>query len=557
MPRIPVYDQPQTQQRAAPDVSVDSRLPTEGVNAIEAGMNQFLAAQKKQREELDNLRAEEAYNLLRQKQLDLAYGENGAFSVKGANVLNRASKLSLDEEYLQQFDKQASELSSTLANDEQRKRFNDRLAGARLEFSGHLKRHVDQEVGQWRDAVMKNTVDTETRLALQNAYDPQSIGQSVDRVRQAVGAMAVQHGLPADEATARAVGGIHAGVIAQALNDDRLDYARQYLAEFGKEIDPKDKMRLEGKLQAQDKEVRIAQAADEAFVYHSDNLVSGESLIRKKFADDPKAAHAALVMYEDRSRVLRAEEKRVANEHENAVLDMITSGKSWREVMRSTDWKAMDAKSRFALFDDYQRAQKSAAGGANSDAKEAAEAVFLDHMADDDRLARMPREEISLLRKQGLKQSQVNQLLKRKDTLAKGAENASVDADMLNAALDRNGVKSTDKQTRGRIKANVEAEIYADQQARGRALTREEKDRIISRQFLEVDVRHVGTGLLNKGDVSTEKKRYHEVGVKGAIQIPEPIRKKIIQEAQSNGVYRPRDEDVLRRYLDGSSRGEW
>lgn len=558
MPIVPSYSDLQASPGALPQarVSTPTMPNVAGIPAREIGQGLKQVGQVMSREalqaieEANTLRAEDAYNRLRQKQIDLAYGEErGAFRVEGANVLDRKSKMSFADEYIAEFDKAGSEIAATLANDDQRKRFNQRAQASRLEFGAQLKRHQAQEVDRWRTSVMRDTVETETRVAMKNPYDVEAIGASVERVRLAVGTEAARNGIPADEAIAKAVGGIHAGVIATALNDDRLDYARQYLKEFGDEIDPKDRMTMTAKLDARDKEVRVMAAAEEAFVYHSDNLVSGESLIREKFKDDPKSAHAALVLYEDRARVMRSEEKRVADEHENGVLDQLTAGVPWSKVMRSEDWKNMDSKDRFRLFTAYQSQQKSAASGGNAAAKESRDEMFNSLYADDDSIARMSKAEIGTLRAKGLTQTQVGQLMRRKDALAKGAEDVQVDTDQLNAAMAREGIGEKDKATRGMIKSAVDAEVYAEQKARGKPISREEKDKIINRQFLEVDSHWKRKGGILGGQEGTDKKRYYEVGKKESIVVPKKERESIIGILKSKGIRSWTEDDVRELYL--------
>lgn len=558
MPIVPSYDNFQASPGALPQVRVSTpTMPNvAGIPAKELGQGLQQVSQVMSREalqaieEANTLRAEDAYNRLRQKQIDLAYGEErGAFRVEGANVLDRKSKMSFADEYIAEYDKAGSEIAATLTNDEQRKRFNHRAQASRLEFGAQLQRHQAEQVDRWRTGVMRDTVETETRVAMKNPYDVEAIGASVERVRLAVGAEAARNGIPADEAIAKAVGGIHAGVIATALNDDKLDYARQYLKEFGDEIDPKDRMTMTAKLDARDKEVRVMAAAEEAFVYHSDNLVSGESLIREKFKDDPKSAHAALVLYEDRARVMRAEEKRVADEHQNGVLDQLTAGVPWARVMKSEDWKNMDSTDRFRLFTAYQSQQKAAASGSNSAAKESRDELFNSLYADDDGIARMSKSEIGTLRAKGLTQTQVGQLMRRKDALAKGAEDVQVDTDQLNAAMAREGIGEKDKQTRGMIKSAVEAEIYAEQKARGKQLSREEKDKIINRQFLEVDSHWKRKGGLLGGQEGTDKKKYYEVNKKESIVVPKKERESIIGILKNKGIRSWTEDDVRELYL--------
>lgn len=557
MPTVPTYDNFQASPAALPSVQVTTpTMPnTAGIAAKEMGHGMTQIGQSfggealKAMEEANNLRAEDAFNRMRQKQIDLAYGEAGAFRVEGANVLDRKSKLSFHDEYVQEFDKYASDIADTLANDDQRRKFASRAQSARLEFSGQLQRHQAAQVEKWRDGVLRDTVDTETRAALQNPYDPEAIGASVERIRLAVGGAAARNGIPADAAIARAVGGVHAGVIAQALNDDRLDYARQYLSEFGDEIDAKDRMRLGEALDARDREVRVMAVGEEAYQLHNDELVSGESFIMAKLKDDPKAAKAAIALYKERALTQRGEERRVEDDHLNAVLDMRVSGRSWRDIMRSNDWKAMDAKKRYQLFEDMQQERRAAAKAGNDGAKESRDELFNTIMADDDGIAAMSKAEIGTLRAKGLTQSQVGQLMRRKDAIAKGAEDVKVDSDQVNAAMLREGYGEKKKEDRGRIKAAIESEVYAEQKAKGRALTREEKDKIINRQFLEVKSQWKRTGGILDGQTGTDTKRYWEVGNKNSIMVPAKDRAAIIDELKRNGIRQWTEDDIRNLWL--------
>lgn len=252
MPRVPTYDdfqaspaplpQPRLSAPEMPDLAGRQAQQT-GAALMDAGAMVGQTAMRAA-EEANILRAEEATNRLRQKQLELAYGEGGAFTVEGANVLDRKSGQRFTDEYLQAFDRQAAEIAGTLGNDDQRRKFSGRIQAARAEFFSGLARHERAQIARWQEGVMKDTVETETRAALTNPYDSEAIGSALERVRMAVSAHAVRIGMPADEAVSRAVGGIHAGVISQAIADERLDYARQYLKEFGEEIDQKDRVRF-------------------------------------------------------------------------------------------------------------------------------------------------------------------------------------------------------------------------------------------------------------------------------------------------------------------------
>jgi len=89
----------------------------------------------------DNMRAEDAFNQLRQRQQDLTMGEKGFVHAKGADAVTKP----LMQDYSQQFTDVADEISQTLATPRQKELFRQRADRASLQCRDDLLRHVVRE----------------------------------------------------------------------------------------------------------------------------------------------------------------------------------------------------------------------------------------------------------------------------------------------------------------------------------------------------------------------------------------------------------------------------
>jgi hypothetical protein len=198
----------------------------------------FADVAKKQQEHEDTLRVEDAFNSLRESQLDLTLGqENGFTQLRGGDAANR----DVLKDWTTRFDDQTKKLADGLGDDAQRERFRQRSAVARASFEGDILRHVDQQKKVYAENVYKGTIDLETRSAMANWSDPAAIGLSLTRIDNAVMQEAQRNGW-SPEATAatrmHAVSALHSSVIGQALEAGDTDYAQRYYDETKTSIDP-------------------------------------------------------------------------------------------------------------------------------------------------------------------------------------------------------------------------------------------------------------------------------------------------------------------------------
>lgn len=245
MATIPIYRQ-QTDPGGPVSlgrVSPAAAAPAEALTAVGAQLARY--AQDK-REEFDTLRAEEAFNQLRERQMTLMLDPEKGFA---AQKSKNAARQGFAEEYLEGFKKAETEISGTLQSDGQRRLFQRRAAAAGSEYRNALMRHVLQESNQYAQEVYQGIMQVEADRSIKEWDNPYSIQSSMDRIESAVAARAKRDGLAADatEALLRdARSKVHTGVIAAALEAGNIAYAEKYLGLNAPQMNAMDLLRTQG-----------------------------------------------------------------------------------------------------------------------------------------------------------------------------------------------------------------------------------------------------------------------------------------------------------------------
>ncbi len=210
---------------------------------IERTGEQMYEVAKVEKTKADTLRAEDAFNTLRQKQLDLTFDpEKGFANRKGANAVNAP----LFQDYNKLLTTEISGIAQGLANPEQRALFLQRAQVSSLQFGENLLRHVQTERQAYAKDVYAGTVATEARAAGAQWTDPNAIKTSLVRTEAAANAMADQEGLPKEgpgsEARRALIEGaqskVHASVLGQMLANNKYQDAAKYFSENKDSIDP-------------------------------------------------------------------------------------------------------------------------------------------------------------------------------------------------------------------------------------------------------------------------------------------------------------------------------
>lgn len=216
-----------------------SGLPRQATAQLASSLAELGHEAQREQDRVDDLRAEEAFTALRDRQLDLTLGEKEGFmNVKGGAAVSRPTPL--NKEYLQRFDQESGAIEGTLGTERQRLGFKKRAAVARGQFDEHLLRHMATEGDRYAKEVYDGTVDTETRSATANWDSQMDVGLSLERVRAAVEARADKLNWPPEYAQAelqKAQGKVHTAVVQQALASGNYIYAQQWYQQHKADID--------------------------------------------------------------------------------------------------------------------------------------------------------------------------------------------------------------------------------------------------------------------------------------------------------------------------------
>lgn len=242
MANIPQYRLPTVQQQGV--------RPTEGYKMSPHSPNQYQglaegigqAADIMAREQLinDQMRVEEAFNKLRERQLDLTFNQqNGYANIEGKNALPQ-DDMTLSDRYTGNFQAAANELRESLGNDRQKQMFQRFADRAGVEFKSGVMRHENAQVDKWRKQTIDGVFAVESDNAAKNWNNPEAINLSRARIDMSIENMRQAEGVPAEQVNKIrlvTLSKLHGGVIDAALASGNIEYAAAYAKQYGDEID--------------------------------------------------------------------------------------------------------------------------------------------------------------------------------------------------------------------------------------------------------------------------------------------------------------------------------
>jgi len=577
MPRIPVYDTPQVQLQGLPNVTRNIGPVGQGMQALARGLGDMADAMTKAREEADQIRAEEAFNKLRESQNILTYGDGkdevGATNVKAGNVFNR--KQPFGQEYMTRFDTAAQEIEGGLANDNQKRMFQRAAGRAKLEFGGQLARHEAQEGNVYRESVYKGVVESETEHVAKNFMDPDSVAQSIERVKANTRSYAMRQGMAADQqdmAVKDAVSNMHMLVIQRKLDGDPTKgvsadpaAAKKYYEDQVKAgvivESSKAAKTMRDKIQADERQMRAATAVDDVWKNSgpSDdnaavNLDAMSAKLRSEFKNDPDGLKVAMADLKERASAHDYSARQRDSQITGGIFQRVIAGEPLSTIRKSPEFKRLDGVKQIQMIEKIEAYQKRGQDGEGAQLDKFAS--YWAVASNPQKLAGMPDAEIfAMAPKVG--SALVKQLLSNKQQLIKGEDkvrSATIDNDQFKfwaseGGLDVSPKKDSDaEKTLGSLKYRVETLIDDQQRTLGRDLTRKEKDDIMKRLVVEVPVAYKQSvfGVTRSG---VENKRLFEVQNPEAITIRGADREAVVKALQTVGIKNPTEAQIREGYV--------
>lgn len=193
---------------------------------------------EKELDRIDDSRAEDAFNKLREKQMELTLDpERGYTNQRGRMAVER--KTPLIEDYGKQYDQAVGEISSGLSTDRQRAKFKQRADAASVSFRSEVLRHTMRETDKHRIEVLEGVLSTETQNAGANWGDQGVVDQARARIEHNLSQIYGKTGMAKEKAKAdlaKAMAKVHDSVVSSAMSNGAYDYAESYIKANAKEM---------------------------------------------------------------------------------------------------------------------------------------------------------------------------------------------------------------------------------------------------------------------------------------------------------------------------------
>lgn len=215
--------------------------------AVAALGDQVRVLAENEQKKVDTLRAEDAFNQLRQRQQDLTMGEGGFTKAQGGTAITQP----LLKNYSTQFEDAANQIAETLGTPQQKAMFRERANIAGLQFRDDVMRHVLREGQVYQDQMYKGAVATETTNVSQHWDQPDAVALSTTRISALVDQQAEAKGWSPEFKKAvlqQELGNLHETVVDQALADKNYVFAEKWFDAHKSEMDTQTLDRLAGKV---------------------------------------------------------------------------------------------------------------------------------------------------------------------------------------------------------------------------------------------------------------------------------------------------------------------
>lgn len=243
------------------------------------------ARAKIEQHKLDTVRAEDAFNKLREHELELAAGDSGYTKVKGID----ATSTPVLQTYSKRYGDRVKELHDSLNTDDQRMMFNSRAQAAGLGFKEGLLRHLAAQGKVAAEQQWEATKVVEGKVITANWAEPDVIASSVVRLENGLKRQAQDNGWTPEFLEAQkqmVMGKVWDTVIDQAVANGSLTYAKELFEKNKDQVAPQTAKELATKVVDADQRQRF-NGYQTAYLATQDNL-GGLKALQTAVTQDPK-----------------------------------------------------------------------------------------------------------------------------------------------------------------------------------------------------------------------------------------------------------------------------
>lgn len=190
--------------------------------------NELHAEFLKEKRRIDEAKVEDAFNTLRQQQIDLTIGDQGFKNIRGGDAV----KQPLLKSYSERFSQVGKTLADGLDTPEQKAEFQKRFRLAQDQLSQGVLLHVIEQKDVYHKAQTRATIDVERQTAATHWNSPADVMASLERMNAAIDSEASRLGMDATVAKdlkLTEAGKTHAAIIGQAVASGNYQYAQAWL----------------------------------------------------------------------------------------------------------------------------------------------------------------------------------------------------------------------------------------------------------------------------------------------------------------------------------------
>ena len=501
MPRVPQYQTGQVDQAALPNARQSSVASPElfaGINGSKAlgdlgeGLSRASVAGLKivsdlqDKEDTAVLTGLESELLNRTTQFKL-----DASQKKGLNATNLAQEA---DDY---WESTSTELLDMAKNDRQKAALTRIIQKHQPSFRGSIGSHVVQELNNAQESGFKASLETFQSSA---AADPTTAADMKARINTTLDAWSSVKGWDAqtkERAKTEELTKMHMGVIGSLEAAGEIDAAKAYYYTNKKEIDGKEQIRIENALTKSGMEKKSQEAVDALMAMEMSEPEALDYIEKNYSGEEEKQIKQEFKM---RRADLYSAAIKIQNENNDKAWDIYGKTGSLRNIPREVR-DGMDPKMWITLRDKAQNDADAKLGNGDGFAKNGDPDLYsqLRYAAMDDpqKFAEVDmRQYITKLNKSMYESLLDIQAAAKKGDTAKLGEVRTVDGQINASLAPFKSMKSSEKQI---IEDRIRKAVDDEQQALGKKLNADERQKIIDRQIMEGEV---VTGKWFKPDVN-------------------------------------------------------
>lgn len=385
---------PTTGARYAP-TQREMVAPASGVPGIVSQvMANFAAVQEKR----DQVKVSDQLLQARAKMLEL---QREALETRGSGVLEKDGQ-TFQQTFSAKWDEAMSGFEANMT-DSQKKLFKPRMDALRVDFDDIVARHEIIETDKYETLTAKSSLQLELDAVSKNYKNDNAVDTGIRNSMEAFRTIARNSGWAEGDpnwvaAEKEAVADFHAAVLGGALDAKDTGYAREYLAQYGQDLDAKTRKKAEELIQKQDSAEIVDRESESIWAQYGPKSDTDPVQLDRMMAEVRK------VKDPETRKLLEADIKGRASSHdysvgqrqsalESGLYQKIESGVGLRQLRNDPSFLQLDGKTQSSVIDRWEAEQKERQGQGDGVPANAG-LTYFNLIEDPERLRRMSIEDI-------------------------------------------------------------------------------------------------------------------------------------------------------------------